>query len=66
MVNDYRRNLEKYLISFLHAKRMYDLGIISSDDLTKIDVNLRKKYSIKNNSVYLQIDWIKTLFRGNM
>ena len=64
--NNYFTNLEKYMVSYLHAKRMNDLGNITSDDLIKIDNKLRKKYSIKSNSIYNSIDWIKTPFRGNM
>ena len=64
--NNYFTNLENYMVSYLRAKRMNDLGIITSDDLTKIDNKLRKKYSIKSNSIYISIDWIKTPFRGNM
>ena len=62
----YRTNVEQYLVSFLQAKRMYELGIISNKELTKIEEKLRIKYCIKINSLYVGIDWICTPFRGNM
>ena len=67
MVNkNYFTNLQNYMASYLHARRMNEIGIITEDDLTKIDNKLRKKYSIKSNSIYISIDWINTPFRGNM
>ena len=69
MVKDskaHRQNQEQYLISFLQAKRMNEMGIISNDDLIKIEEKLREKYCIKITSLYVGIDWISTPFRGNM
>lgn len=64
--NNYQLNVEKYVVSLLHAKRMKDLGIIKDNEFDKIDQKLQKKYCIKNNSIYVSNDWINTLFRGNM
>ena len=64
--NNYFTNVENYMVSYLHAKRMHEMGIITSDDLNKIDIKLREKYSIKINSLYVAIDWINTPFRVNM
>ena len=64
--NNYQLNVEKYVASLIHAKRMKDLGIIKDNEFDKIDQKLRKKYCIKNNSIYVSNDWINTLFRGNM
>ena len=69
MVKDskaHRQNQEQYLISFLQAKRMNEMGIISNEDLIKIEEKLREKYCIKITSLYVGIDWISTPFRGNM
>lgn len=64
--DNYYSNLEKYVISIIHAKRMLNLGIFDENDFNKIDNKLRKKYCIKNNSIYVTNDWINNLFRGNM
>lgn len=66
MAQDNLSNKEKYITSVLHARRLYDLNIITLDDLKDFDKKLQKKYCIKTNSLYLSIDWIYTLFRGNM
>lgn len=59
-------NLVSYINANLIAKRMLKQGIIDEDDYKKIDDNLKKKYCINNNNLYLQIDLIYTLFRANM
>lgn len=64
--NKYMTNLEKYIASLLHAKKMKELGIIKDNEFNKIDLKLRKKYCIKNNSIYISNEWINTLFRDNM
>ena len=66
MVVNNLSNIENYAVSFLHARRMHELGIITESDLNKVDMNLRKKYSINNKNIYVKIDWIKTPLRGNM
>lgn len=63
---NYYSNVEKYIASITHALNMKKLGIITDSDLKKIDLKLRKKYCIKNNSIYISNEWINTLFRGNM
>lgn len=45
---EYRRNTEQYLISFQHAKNMFNQGIISYEELTKIEEKLRKKILYQN------------------
>ena len=50
---EYRRNTEQYLISFQHAKNMFNQGIISYEELTKIEEKLRKKNIVSKLTVYM-------------
>ena len=49
----YRENLENYKIAMNLIKTMQNLGILSGNDLNKMGRVLRKKYSIKPSSIYV-------------
>jgi len=66
-VNDaYRAKLERYLASMLQAKRMLEMGILTSEDYAHIDTIIAKKHDISSCSLYRGIDLIYDGFRGNM
>lgn len=66
MTDAYRTNLECYLASMLHAKRMLSMGILTLEDYAIIDTMQREKFGISSCSLYRGIDLIYSGFRGNM
>ena len=52
-INSYDVNLRNYLNSSLIFDRLLKRGILNKDELEKIKRNLRKKYGIKDNSVFV-------------
>ena len=66
MTDAYRANLECYLASMLHAKRMLSMRVLTPKDYAIIDTIQREKFGISSCSLYRGIDWIYSGFRGNM
>lgn len=52
-INSYDVNLRNYLNSALIFDRLLKRGILNKDEIEKIKRNLRKKYGIKDNSVFV-------------
>lgn len=66
MDNAYRRRLEDYLASMLHAKRMLTMGILTPEDYTIIDTMQRGKFGISSSSIYRGIDLLFGEKYGNI
>ena len=66
MREEYRSNLEGYLLSMAQARRMVDLGILTSQDYATIDTKIANKYGVSSCSLYRGIDLLYQGFRANM
>ena len=66
MIDSYRVKLESYLASMLQAKKMQDLGILTSKDYISIDTIIADKYGVSSYSIYRGIDLIYDGYRVNM
>jgi len=51
-MNEYRSNLADFYNTLLVLKELYNVNIITSDELRKLEVMMRVKYGIKDNSVF--------------
>jgi hypothetical protein len=51
-MNEYRSNLSDFINTLLVLKELYKVNIITSDELRKLEVMMRTKYGIKDNSVF--------------
>ena len=51
-MNEYRSNLSDFINTLLVLKELYNVNIITSDELRKLEVMMRTKYGIKDNSVF--------------
>ena len=51
-MNEYRSNLIDFINTLLVLEELYKVNIITSDELRKLEVMMRAKYGIKDNSVF--------------
>jgi len=51
-MNEYRSNLRDFYNTLLVLEELYNVNIITSDELRKLEVMMRVKYGIKDNSVF--------------
>jgi len=51
-MNEYRSNLSDFINTLLVLKELYNVNIITSEELRKLEVMMRAKYGIKDNSVF--------------
>jgi len=51
-MNEYRSNLSDFINTLLVLKELYNVNIITSDELRHIEGMMRGKYGIKDNSVF--------------
>jgi len=51
-MNEYRSNLADFYNTLLVLKELYNVNIITSDELRHIEGMMRAKYGIKDNSVF--------------
>ncbi|HPL55749.1 MAG TPA: hypothetical protein PLH44_04415 [Bacilli bacterium] len=51
-MNEYRSNLSDFINTLLVLEELYKVNIITSDELRHIEVMMRVKYGIKDNSVF--------------
>ena len=51
-MNEYRLNLRDFYNTLLVLKELHNVNIITSDELRKLEVMMRTKYGIKDNSVF--------------
>ena len=51
-MNEYRSNLIDFINTLLVLEELYKVNIITSDELRKLEVMMRTKYGIKDNSVF--------------
>lgn len=51
-MNEYRLNLRDFYNTLLVLEELYNVNIITSDELRKLEVMMRTKYGIKDNSVF--------------
>ncbi len=51
-MNEYRLNLRDFYNTLLVLEELYNVNIITSDELRKLEVMMRVKYGIKDNSVF--------------
>lgn len=51
-MNEYRSNLIDFINTLLVLEELYNVNIITEDELRKVEVMMRTKYGIKDNSVF--------------
>jgi|GEM_PF-5957946 len=51
-MNEYSLNLRDFYNTLLVLEELYNVNIITSDELRKLEVMMRVKYGIKDNSVF--------------
>ena len=51
-MDEYRLNLRDFYNTLLVLKELHNVNIITSDELRKLEVMMRTKYGIKDNSVF--------------
>ena len=51
-MNEYRLNLRDFYNTLLVLEELYNVNIITSDELRKLEVMMRTKYGIKDHSVF--------------
>lgn len=51
-MNEYRLNLRDFYNTLLVLEELYNVNIITSDELRHLEVMMRAKYGIKDNSVF--------------
>jgi len=51
-MNEYRLNLRDFYNTLLVLEELYNVNIITGDELRKLEVMMRAKYGIKDNSVF--------------
>ena len=51
-MNEYRSNLSDFINTLLVLEELYKVNIITSDELRHLEVIMRVKYGIKDNSVF--------------
>jgi len=51
-----RSNVEKYLLSLVPVKTMFDMGILEKQEYTKTEHYLAEKYCINKGNLYRLID----------
>lgn len=51
-MNEYRSNLGDFINTLLVLKELYNVNIITSEELRKLEVMMRTKYGIKDHSVF--------------
>ena len=51
-MNEYRSNLSDFINTLLVLEELYNVNIITSDELRKLEAMMRTKYGIKDNSVF--------------
>ena len=51
-MNEYRLNLRDFYNTLVVLKELYKVNIITGDELRKLEVMMRTKYGIKDNSVF--------------
>ena len=64
--SNYKEGIINYSLAMLMAKKMLDLGIIETDDFTKIESKVAAKYCIKTCSIYRLDNLIKNTLDGNI
>ena len=55
-----------YKSAMAQARLMRSQGLITNDELAIIETKMCEIYGINFGSLYRDIDWINTPFRGNM
>ena len=55
-----------YKSAMAQARLMQAKGLISAEEYAKIETKMCENYGINFGSLYRDIDWINTPFRGNM
>ena len=50
-MNEYRLNLRDFYNTLLVLEELYNVNIITSDELRKLEVMMRAKYGINDHSV---------------
>jgi len=51
-----RSNIEKYLLSVISVKTMFDMGLLAKQEYTKTEHYLAEKYCINKGNLYRLID----------
>ena len=51
-MNEYRLNLRDFYNTLLVLKELYNVNIITEDELRKVEIVMRAKYGVKDNSVF--------------
>lgn len=51
-MNEYRSNLSDFINTLLVLRELHNVNIITSDELRHLEVIMRVKYGIKDNSVF--------------
>ena len=55
-----------YKSAMTQAKLMFAKGLLTADEMGVIETKMCEIYGINFGSLYRDIDWINTPFRGNM
>lgn len=55
-----------YKSAMAQARAMREQGLITAEEFTIIETKMCEIYGINFGSLYRDIDWINTPFRGNM
>lgn len=63
---EYYKALTFYKSSMKQAKTMLELGLISTEDYSKIDTKLAQKYGINSCSIFADNSLIYTEYDGNI
>ena len=58
--------LTKYKSAMMQAKMMLSKGLITQQEYTIIEAKMCGKFGINSVSLYRDIDWINSAFRGNI
>jgi len=51
-----RSHLEKYLLSIVPVRKMFEIGLLAKQEYNKTEHYLAEKYCIKKGNLYRQID----------
>ena len=66
MGDDHLQRVNAYLLTMATADHLRREGIISNEDIQRIEPLILAKYGLNSRSIYRRIDWIKSRPRGNI
>ena len=66
MSNEYFESRMGYKAAMAQAKEMLSNGLITAKEYSVIETKMCGIFGINSDSLFREIDWINTCFRGNM